>query len=169
MVQHMVSERGVAASVFTLVDAVAGGCEAAVELVLGLMARTRRAHFALPYAAAAVRGDRATLEYLRRRRVPWGARVMAEAVGTGVQLPVLRWMAEQGAPWDCKAVGHALGTRVAWPWPAAVVRAMPPGGYERSRAWLARTNELRSAREEAVKVGILAARVVWELALCFTS
>lgn len=92
---------------------------------------------------------------------------MGKAVRMGAQLPVLRWLAEQGAPWDCKAVGHALGTRAAWPWSAAVVGPMPPGDHGRSRAWLARRNEVRSAREEAVKIGVMTAEVVLRLGLFF--
>ncbi len=160
LVQHIVNERGVAASVYTLVAAVAGGCEAAIELVLELVDDTRQQHPLSPYAVAARRGDRATLECLRRRRVPWGARVMAAVAGMRVQLPVLRWMAEQGAPWDCQAVEEALEMPVERPWSGAVMRYMQRGGYERSREWLERRNRLRYAREEADRRGVLAVGTV---------
>ncbi len=50
------------------------------------------------YAAPARKGDRGTLEALRRLGVPWGAEnVVARAVER-CPVPALRWLVGQGAP-----------------------------------------------------------------------
>ncbi len=86
-------------------DAAEAGCEALLEWWLverhggchvegtsqGL---TNSAHLCAAKAA-----DRGTLSALRRLGVPWGTEdVVVRAVGHWCQLPVLRWLVEQGAP-----------------------------------------------------------------------
>ncbi len=52
-----------------------------------------------PYVLAAEKADRGTLAALRRLGVPWDAPdTVVQAVRHGCELPVLRWLVEQGAP-----------------------------------------------------------------------
>ncbi len=74
-----------------------GGCEELLEWMVqehpGCFAR------ASPYYMAAARGDRGTLEALRRLGVPWGPHdTVAAAVYECAGLPALRWLVEQGMP-----------------------------------------------------------------------
>ncbi len=85
-------------------DAAYAGCEALLEWLLGrhpgcLVGGTSRGQTFCVYVCAAENGDRATLAALRRLGVPWGTEgVVVQAVKKGCQLPVLRWLVEQGAP-----------------------------------------------------------------------
>ncbi len=87
-----------------------------------------------PYICAAVHGDRATLDALRRLDVPWGEEgVVVSAVSNGCGEPVLRWLVEHGAPLGSvedreeavtSAVEHgALGAEAA-----AWLRGLAAGG-----------------------------------------
>ncbi len=52
-----------------------------------------------PYVWAALHGDRATLDALRRLGVPWGGDgEVVSAVSNGCRVPALRWLVENGAP-----------------------------------------------------------------------
>ncbi len=77
--------------------AVEGGCEALLEWLAGKVGCLASA--GVSYMPAVRTGDRGTLNALRRLGVPWGAGCMVMwAVGEGCQVPVLRWLVEQGAP-----------------------------------------------------------------------
>ncbi len=119
-------EHGVPVAPGALDAAADGGCEAAVDLVLELGGQRvlQNEYGRNPYAAAGRHGDLATLRHLRHIGVPWGRNVLREAVERRAELPVLRWMVEQGAPWDSQAVHHAL---------VCINRA---GMFKESRAWL---------------------------------
>ncbi len=82
-------------------DAVEAGCEELLEWMAqqprGLVGQGRTS----PYIVAGRNGDRATLAALRRLGVPWGQgaeQFLAHAALEGCEVPVLRWLVEQGAP-----------------------------------------------------------------------
>ncbi len=82
---------------FGILAAARSGCEALLEFVVGQLAGTPDAWFSSPYIEPAKRGDRGTLEALRRLGVPWGTWDMAAAaVKAGCAGPGLRWLVEQG-------------------------------------------------------------------------
>ncbi len=82
--------------------AAAAGCRAMLEALVGLGVHEEglRGDGVLEnwYAGAASNGDRGTLAWLRRQRLPWGTVVMFSAAIKGAPLPALRWLVEQGAP-----------------------------------------------------------------------
>ncbi len=81
--------------------AVGNGCEALLEWLVeqpGCRAALEQNSFHM-YQAALGDGDRGTLTALRRLGVPWGKDdVVVWAVQGRCELPVLRWLLEQGAP-----------------------------------------------------------------------
>ncbi len=82
-----------------------GGCEALLEWLAAQPGCFDGPMEARPYLAAAKRGDRCTLDSMRRLGVRWGARdVVVLAVLDGCSMPALRWLVEHGAP---------VGTRAA--------------------------------------------------------
>ncbi len=85
--------------------AVEGGCEAVLEWLAGQVEGrggspgNHHWHGGSLYVCPAMRGDRATLEALRRLGVPWGAEdVAVRAMRAECPLPVLQWLVRQGAP-----------------------------------------------------------------------
>ncbi len=78
--------------------AVSGGCEALLEWMAQQPGWCDNADS--PYRYAASSGDRGSLAALRRLGVPWGIpNVLPLAVSEWrCEVPVLRWLAEQGAP-----------------------------------------------------------------------
>ncbi len=81
------------------------GCEALLELLTAqpdcFKASTTSSYTPTftPYICAAGRGDRATLDALRRLGVPWGVDdVVLWAVKCLYGEPILRWLVEHGAP-----------------------------------------------------------------------
>ncbi len=92
-------------------DAVESGCEALLEWVVEQPGCQADLEQPLPhlYELALRYRDRGTLTALRRLGVPWGAEDMVvRAVREGCEMPVLRWLVEQGAP-----VGSAGAMEVA--------------------------------------------------------
>ncbi len=86
---------------YLVADAADAGCEPLLEsLTAQPDCYKPSAEFGhTPYIKAAVNGDRATLDALRRLGVPWGEEgVVAEAVKNRCREPVLRWLMEHGAP-----------------------------------------------------------------------
>ncbi len=85
-----------------LIELAAGaGCVALLEFLAALPDCFKpSAHLEFtPYVSAAVHGDRATLDALRRLGVPWGGdEVVFEAVKRGCGEPGLCWLVEHGAP-----------------------------------------------------------------------
>ncbi len=85
-------------------DAACAGGEALLEWLVERhpgcrMAGTSQGRASSAYLCAAKNGDRGTLAALRRLGVPWDAQdTVAQAVKKGCELPVLRWLVEQGAP-----------------------------------------------------------------------
>ncbi len=81
-----------------LAAAVSGGCEALLEWMAEQPGWHDNRYS--PYIYAASTRDRGTLAALRRLGVPWGNETeLVRAVGEWrCELPVLRWLAEQGAP-----------------------------------------------------------------------
>ncbi len=77
--------------------AVSGGCEALLEWMAGQPGWL--SHVNSPYRDAAILGDKGTLAALRRLGVPWDREwTLVHAVMGDCEVPVLRWLAEQGAP-----------------------------------------------------------------------
>ncbi len=77
------------------------GCEALQEWLVERhpSCRTGGGPTGSPYVLAAENGDRGTLAALRRLGVPWDAQgTVVQALLHGCELPVLRWLVEQGAP-----------------------------------------------------------------------
>ncbi len=111
LMRFFMQEWRVAPGPDTLAAAARGGCEAALDLVLergGDRALRGGKPGESPYVGPGVKGDRVTLEYLLAKGVPWGDTVLQEAVKARVELPVVRWMVEEGAPWDELSVTRAL-------------------------------------------------------------
>ncbi len=112
-------------------QAATGGCEALVEWLVeqheGLQANIHgTAHGCAkrdPYVSAGCRGDRGTLECLRRVGVAWSGDVLKEAVKMGCELRVLQWMVEHGAAAGLREVAEAR-------------RAVKGAGREGVEAWL---------------------------------
>ncbi len=96
--------------------AVVGGCEALVEWLVERPGCRAALSEDLPhyYRIALMGRDRRVLATLRRLGAPWGAEdVVVWAVGSGCEVPVLRWLLEQGAPvGSTRALGRALAKRV---------------------------------------------------------
>ncbi len=117
----------------TVQDASYAGCEALLEWLVERhpgcrTAGTGTGHAWSAYLCAAKKADRSTLAALRRLGVPWGAEdVVVKAVQhCGCELPVLRWLVEQGAP-----VGRAGDME------EAVARRVRGGGLtSKEAAWL---------------------------------
>ncbi len=104
-----------------LVLAAKGGCEALLEWLTMEHSGCLSASGVLScaYIEAAKNGDRGTLTALRRLGVPWGVEdALARAVRAGCQVPVLRWLAEQGAPaGSARGMSRAVGQALAkMPW-----------------------------------------------------
>ncbi len=78
--------------------AMLGGCQAMLEWMTGQPAGL--ANVASPYHGAATIGDKGTLAALRRLGVPWGHQdlLVYAVLVWGCEVPVLRWLVEQGAP-----------------------------------------------------------------------
>ncbi len=146
LMRFFMQEWRVAPGPDTLAAAALGGCEAALDMVLergGDRALRGGKRGESPYVGPGVKGDRATLQYLRAKGVPWGDTVLREAVRAGVKLPVVRWMVEQGAPWDELAVTRAFRREATY--------GERPRRFTDSFGWLGREYKKRceeSEREE---------------------
>ncbi len=104
-------------------EAVATGCEATLEGLarLGVISRFQGAGGGSEwYAAAAKRGDRATLSCLQRLRVPVGKAVRAAAMRSGAPMPALRWLVGDRA--STQSAGGSLGGGAAGTAAAAISR-----------------------------------------------
>ncbi len=98
--------------------AVAAGCEATLEVLLGQVPDYHGFRSMWPstwYAGAARTGDRGTLACLRRLGVPLDTMLLGVAVVMEATLPGLRWLVEQGAPVSSEAVQDALENAQLYP------------------------------------------------------
>lgn len=107
----------------TLAAAACGGCEAVVEWLVGAGCEPEELR-ERPYIAAGQRGDRGTLQCLRRLGVPWSADEVQVATMLAMCLPAVRWLVEQGAAWSWGQVAAAVGC------------ARREGLFSESVAWL---------------------------------
>ncbi len=86
-----------------LVEATRAGCEALLETLVQQSGCRGGTGGQLPYLIAAQRGDRATLDALRRLGVQWGAQdLVFQAACINCPLPAVVWLLEHGAP-GCSA------------------------------------------------------------------
>ncbi len=90
--------------------AVSGGCEALLEWMAGQPGWCTKV--GSPYGNAARNEDKGTLATLRRLGVPWDwDGLLVQAVERAYELPVLRWLVEQGAPFGAGNLQRAVQSR----------------------------------------------------------
>ncbi len=119
-----------------LTAAAEGGCEALLEWLAeqhpGCLAVAGIQY--TPYEVAAKRGDRSTLEVLRRLGVPWGTgNMVLRALCAECPFSALRWLVEQGAPVGsagdmCRAVARRVAQERLSAEDAAWLRGLAPSG-----------------------------------------
>ncbi len=162
LAQHMEQQLGRQPTWYHVAEAaVEGGCEALLDWLAEKSGCLASGH--VSYMPAAKVGGRATLTTLRRLGVPWGTRAgpwsvddtVVWAVEQGCQVPVLRWLVEQGAP---------VGSKRCMDWPVAEAERKGRLGAD-AASWLRGLAEAAEAAEAEKAAGAAAAGRVWRLAL----